>query len=120
MKKKVQKLFLQNKKRSLKKIVGTFEKPRLSIFRSNKHIYAQLIDDVIGKTIVSSSTLDKDIKDSLISSATKEASKTVGNQIAKYALLKNISKIVFDRGNHPYHGRVEALAIGARESGLVF
>jgi large subunit ribosomal protein L18 len=120
MKKKVKKLFLQAKKRSLKKIVGTFEKPRLSVFRSHKHIYAQLIDDKNGHTLAFSSTLDKEFASTLQVTATKTASFIVGQQLAKKALLKHIKIVVFDRGNRPYHGRIRNVAEGAREQGLIF
>lgn len=120
MKKKVKKLFLQAKKRSLKKIVGTFEKPRLSVFRSHKHIYAQLIDDKNGHTLAFSSTLDKELATTLQVTATKAASFSVGQQLAKKALLKHIKTVVFDRGNRPYHGRIQNVAEGAREQGLIF
>jgi len=117
---KLKKLYIQAKKRSLKKIVGTTEKPRLAVFRSHKHIYAQLIDDKTSTTIAFSSTLEKEIKEKLSSFATKEASFLVGENIAKKALTKNVTKIVFDRGDKPYHGRIEQLAEGARKEGLVF
>lgn len=120
MKKKTKKLYLQNKKRSLKKIVGTTERPRLSVFRSHKHIYAQLIDDRLGVTIAASSSVQKTIKKDMSSTATKEASKMVGIAIGKLGLEKQIGKIVFDRGNRPYQGRIESVANGAREAGLIF
>jgi large subunit ribosomal protein L18 len=120
MKTKQKKLYIQAKKRSLKKIVGTTEKPRLAIFRSHKHIYAQLIDDKTSTTIAFSSTLEKEIKEKTSALATKEASFFVGENIAKKALTKNITKIVFDRGNKPYHGRIQHLAEGARKEGLIF
>lgn len=120
MKKRVKKLFLQAKKRSLKKIIGTVEKPRLSVFRSHKHIYAQLIDDKNGHTLAFSSTLDKEIAPTLTVTATKEAAFLVGQQLAKKALIKQINTVVFDRGNRPYHGRIQKIAEGAREQGLIF
>lgn len=120
MKKKVTKLYLQQKKRYLKKILGTSNKPRLSVFRSHKHIYAQLIDDTKKLTLTSSSTLEKEIKKQYISSSTKQASFLVGQQIAKKAIEKNITTIVFDRGSKPYHGRIAQIAEGARENGLIF
>ena len=120
MKKKVKKLYLQNKKRSLKKIVGTNERPRLSVFRSHKHIYAQLIDDRLGTTIAATASVQKSIKAAFNSTATKEASKAVGKAIGKLALDKQVTRIVFDRGNRPYHGRIESVADGAREAGLIF
>ena len=120
MKKKLKKLYLQKKRRALKKIVGTSERPRLSIFRSHKHIYAQLIDDSKGITLAASSTLNKDILSEGISTSTQAASVLVGQDVAKKALQKQISLVVFDRGNRPYHGRVKAVSEGAREAGLIF
>jgi large subunit ribosomal protein L18 len=102
------------------KVKGTAERPRLSVFRSNENIYAQLIDDIQGKTILSSSTLDKDIKTLIKSGGTCEASKLVGEAIAKKSLENKIEKVVFDRGGRLYHGRVKALAEAAREKGLQF
>lgn len=108
------------KRRIRQKVKGTSEKPRLSVFRSNNHIYAQLIDDVIGKTILSSSTLDKSISSGLDSTSTCEASILVGKLLAKKSLEAKIDKVVFDRGGHIYHGRIKALADAAREEGLKF
>ncbi|MGJ3204137.1 50S ribosomal protein L18 [Geobacillus thermoleovorans] len=101
-----------------KKIFGTAERPRLSVFRSNKHIYAQIIDDTKSATIVSASTLDKEF--GLDSTNNIEAAKKVGELVAKRALEKGIKKVVFDRGGYLYHGRVKALADSAREAGLEF
>jgi large subunit ribosomal protein L18 len=121
MKKKTNKIYIQSKKRYLKKIVGTTTKPRLAVFRSHKHIYAQLIDDSNGKTILSSSTVDKIIREKVTKrTATKEASKLVGEIIAKKALEKNVQTIIFDRGSKPYHGRIAELAEGIRQVGLIF
>ena len=120
MKKKIKKLYLQAKKRYLKKVIGTIEKPRLAVFRSHKHIYAQLIDDKNSITLAFSSTLDPEVKKSITSTATLEASKIVGKNIAQKARLKNIEKVVFDRGNRPYHGRIKNVAEGARQEGLIF
>lgn len=120
MKKKIKKLFLQKKKRSLKKIVGTSERPRLAVYRSHKHIYAQLIDDTVGHTLAFSSTIDKEIAKTLESSSTEAASFTVGQTLAKKAVGKQIQTVVFDRGNRPYHGRIQKVAEGAREQGLIF
>lgn len=120
MKKKIKKIFLQQKKRYLKKIVGTLSKPRLAIFKSNNHIYAQLIDDQNGHTLAFSSTVSKNLKNELTSTATQAASLRVGEDIAEKALEKQITKIVFDRGNYPYHGRIKNLAEGARQKGLIF
>lgn len=101
-----------------KKVFGTAERPRLSVYRSEKNIYAQLVDDVAGKTVASASTLDKEYADKL--GCNKESAKIVGNMIAKRALEKGIKEVVFDRGGYIYHGRVKELAEGARESGLQF
>ncbi|AYD39268.1 50S ribosomal protein L18 [Clostridium fermenticellae] len=100
-----------------KKIFGTTERPRLSIYRSDKNIYAQIIDDINGVTLVSASTVEKDFTDK---GNNKEAAKKVGESIAKKALEKGIKEVVFDRGGYLYHGRVQSLAEGARESGLQF
>jgi len=99
------------------KISGTAECPRLCVYRSNTNLYAQIIDDVAGNTIVSCSTLDKDIK---TKHANKEAAKEVGTLIAKKAIEKNIKTVVFDRGGYIYHGVVKELAEAAREAGLEF
>jgi len=120
MKKKVKKLYLQQKKRYLQKINGTSEKPRLSVFKSHNHIYAQLIDDKNAHTLTCSSTLDKNLSQIITNSANKEASFLVGQDLAKKALEKNIKIVVFDRGSHPYHGRIKSLAEGSREQGLIF
>ncbi|AGT30408.1 50S ribosomal protein L18 [Geobacillus genomosp. 3] len=101
-----------------KKIVGTTERPRLSVFRSNKHIYAQIIDDTKSTTIVSASTLDKEF--GLDSTNNIDAAKKVGELVAQRALEKGIKQVVFDRGGYLYHGRVKALADAAREAGLEF
>jgi len=108
------------KRRIRQKIKGTSEKPRLSVFRSNNHIYAQLIDDVNGKTILSSSTIEKSISSEISSTNTCEASVLVGKSIAKKSLEAKIEKVVFDRGGRIYHGRIRALAEAAREAGLKF
>lgn len=100
------------------KISGTTSVPRLNVFRSNKNIYAQLIDDTNGKTVVSASSLDKDL--GLENTGNKEAAKAVGKAIAEKALKEGIDKVVFDRGGYLYHGRVKELAEGAREAGLKF
>ena len=100
-----------------KKISGTPERPRLSVYRSEKNIYAQIIDDVNAVTLVSASTLDKEVKTKY---ANKEAAKEVGTLIAKKAKEHKIENVVFDRGGYIYHGRVKALAEAAREAGLEF
>lgn len=100
-----------------RKISGTAECPRLCVYRSNTNLYAQIIDDVAGNTIVSASTLDKDVK---IKRANKEAAKEIGTLIAKKAAEKNIKTVVFDRGGYIYHGVIKELAEAAREAGLEF
>lgn len=109
------------KKRHLrirKRLSGTAARPRLNVFRSSKHIYAQLIDDVSGHTLVSASSLDKEL--GLASGSNVEAAKAVGSLIAKRAQEKGYTEVVFDRGGYLYHGRVKALAEAAREGGLQF
>ncbi len=101
-----------------KKIHGTAERPRLAVFRSEKNIYAQIIDDVAGRTLVAASSLDKDF--SLKVGSNKEAAKLVGEAVAKKAVEAGITEVVFDRGGYVYHGRVQMLAEGAREAGLKF
>ncbi|MDT8715831.1 50S ribosomal protein L18 [Clostridium sp. 19966] len=101
-----------------KKVHGTAERPRLSVFRSEKNIYAQIIDDVAQKTLVAASSLDKEFATKLGSN--KDAAKLVGEAVAKKALEKGIKAVVFDRGGYIYHGRVQQLAEGAREAGLEF
>ena len=104
-----------------KKISGTTECPRLAVFRSARHAYAQIIDDSTGKTLLSVSTLSKDLKEEVKTAKNPiERYKLIGKIAAKKALEKNISKVVFDRGGYLYHGRVKALADGAREGGLKF
>ena len=100
-----------------RKISGTPECPRLCVFRSNSNIYAQIIDDVAGNTLVSASTLDKEVK---TKHANKEAAKEVGTLIAKKAAEKNIKTVVFDRGGYIYHGVIKELAEAAREAGVEF
>ena len=99
-------------------IAGTASLPRLNVYRSNKHIYAQIIDDVKGVTLVSASSNDKELK--LANGSNIEAAKQVGALVAKRALEKGIEAVVFDRGGYLYHGRVQALAEAAREAGLKF
>ena len=106
------------KYRIRKIITGTATKPRLSVFRSNKEIYAQLVDDVSGNTLASASSRDKDVKNDKITRI--EISKLVGLSIGKKAIKAGIEKIGFDRGGYLYHGRVKSLAEGAREAGLKF
>jgi len=103
-----------------KKIYGMTERPRLNIFRSLNHVYAQIIDDSSGKVLASASTLDKELKGRLNTGGNINAAKEVGLLVAKRAMEKGIKKIMFDRGGYLYHGRVKALADAARETGLEF
>lgn len=114
------KLRLKRHRRIRGKISGTAERPRLSIFRSNKNIYAQLIDDVAGVTLASASTLDENVSDATSDATKVEQAAAVGKAIAEAAKAKNISTVVFDRSGYLYHGRVQALADAARENGLDF
>ena len=112
---------LRRKKRVRKKVFGTSERPRLSVYRSLKHIYAQVIDDTKGITLAAASTLDPALREQLKEIKGKiEAARLVGKLVAERALEKGIKKVVFDRGGFKYHGRVKALADGAREAGLEF
>ena len=111
---------LRRHRRVRNKISGTAARPRLDVFRSAKHIYAQIIDDEAGVTLVSANTLDKEIKAEFPYGGNAEAAKAVGALVAKRALEKGIENVVFDRGGYIYHGRVQALADGAREAGLKF
>ncbi|MBR1758673.1 MAG: 50S ribosomal protein L18 [Lachnospiraceae bacterium] len=101
-------------------LAGTSERPRLAVFRSNNHMYAQIIDDSVGKTLVSASTLDADIKGQVEYTDTVEAAACVGTVVAKRALEAGIKEVVFDRGGYIYKGKVQALADAAREAGLEF
>ena len=102
------------------RFAGTAERPRLAVFRSNNHMYAQIIDDTVGNTLVSASTLDKEVKDELEKTNNIEAAEKLGTIIAKKALDKGITTVVFDRGGFVYQGKVKALADAAREAGLEF
>ena len=99
---------------------GTAERPRLAVFRRNNHMYAQVIDDVAGKTLVSASTLEKDIKSALKATDNVDAAAYIGDVVAKRAMEKGIKAVVFDRGGYIYHGKVAALAEAARKAGLEF
>lgn len=99
---------------------GTAERPRLSVFRSHKHIYAQVIDDSTGKTVASASTQDKDVRGQASYGGNKNAAAVVGKAVAAKAIAAGITKVAFDRGPYKYHGRVAALADAAREGGLNF
>jgi large subunit ribosomal protein L18 len=103
-----------------RKVEGTTARPRLNVFRSTKHIYAQLIDDVTGITLASASTVDPELKGSVEHGGNVDAAKKVGELVAKRALEKGVKEVVFDRGGYLYHGRIQALADAAREAGLDF
>ena len=111
----------ESKHRKLRnRFSGTAERPRLAVFRSNNHMYAQIIDDTVGKTLVSASTLDKDVKAELEKTNNVEAATVVGTVVAKKALEKGITTVVYDRGGFVYEGKVKALAEAAGEAGLEF
>jgi large subunit ribosomal protein L18 len=103
-----------------RKIVGTAERPRLTVFRSSKHIYAQLIDDLTGNTLAAASSQTPELRDQVKYGGNVKAAKVVGQKLAEVARAKGIAKAAFDRGHYRYHGRVKALAEGAREGGLEF
>ena len=110
-----------NKHRKLRnRFSGTAERPRLAVFRSNNHMYAQIMDDTAGNTLVSASTLQKDVKAELEKTNNVEAAAYLGTVIAKKAIEKGITSVVFDRGGFIYHGKIKALADAAREAGLNF
>lgn len=108
----------KRKKRIRSKVNGDAKRPRLAVFRSNSHIYCQLIDDDKGVTIVAASTQEAELREKM--GATIEGAKSIGGLLAKRALAKNISQVVFDRSGYIYHGRIKALADSARENGLKF
>ncbi|AWB47058.1 50S ribosomal protein L18 [Paenibacillus sp. CAA11] len=103
-----------------KKIQGTAERPRLNVYRSAKHIYAQIIDDVAGVTLASASTVDKELSKEIGNGGNVESARKVGELIAKRGQEKGVKNVVFDRGGYLYHGRIQALADAAREAGLEF
>lgn len=105
---------------NLERVAARETRPRLSVFRSGRQIYAQVINDLEGKTLASASTLDADLKEKVKGGANKDAAQAVGKLVAERAKKVGVSKVVFDRGRYLYHGRVKALAEGAREGGLVF
>jgi large subunit ribosomal protein L18 len=111
---------LKRKKRIRKNIFGHQDRPRLSVFRSSRHIYAQIVDDTAGATLVSASTLDREFKENKVEGKKVDIAKAVGNLIGKRALDKGISKVVLDRNGFLYHGRIKSLSEGAREAGLNF
>jgi len=116
-----QKITLRRKARVRRALKAhAYGKPRLSVFRSSKQIYCQIIDDSVGKTLASASSMEKAQREALKTGATVEAAKIIGQLIAERALQAGIKEIVFDRGSYMYHGRVKALADGAREGGLAF
>lgn len=111
---------LRRQTRVRRKVRGAEERPRLCVYRSARHIYAQIIEDTTGKTLASASTLSKGVADGVAHGGNVEAAQAVGQAIAKKALEKNIKQVVFDRNGFLYHGRVKALADAAREAGLTF
>jgi len=118
---KAKKESLERRKRRVRaKIFGTAERPRLNVRRTNAHIYAQLVDDKAGKTLCSASTIDPEFKATGKIGSNKEAAELVGKLVGERALAKGITEVTFDRGGHLYHGRVKALADGARAAGLKF
>ena len=114
------KVRVQKHRRLRNKIQGTAQRPRLAVFRSEKHIYAQIIDDMTGTTLAAASTVEKEIASTLEATSNVAAAAAVGTAIAKKAAAKGIENVVFDRGGFLYHGRVKALADAAREAGLQF
>ena len=118
--KKIQKAALRRKRHVRKKVFGTPERPRLSVFRSSRHIYAQIIDDVAGLTLVSASTKAKALADQKGSGGNRKAAEIIGETVAKQALGVGIKCVCFDRNRYRFHGRVKALADAARKAGLVF
>jgi large subunit ribosomal protein L18 len=114
-----QQLRLKRKKRIRKKISGTTEKPRLTVYKSCKHIYAQLIDDIDSKTILSASSIEKEIKLLPPFESKTNMAKYIGETVARRAIEQGIKRVVFDRNGYVYHGRVKAVADGAREAGLI-
>jgi len=102
------------------KVCGSLERPRLTVYRSLKHMYAQIIDDASGVTLVSASSMGRDMRDELKKKNTVDAAKAIGMAIAKKALARDIKQVVFDRNGYAYHGKVKALADAAREAGLDF
>ncbi|PJF41459.1 MAG: 50S ribosomal protein L18 [Phototrophicales bacterium] len=111
---------LRRHRRMRNRVVGTPERPRLNVYRSLQHIYAQVIDDINGKTLVSASTIDKEVAAKAAGKSGVEAAQIVGQVVGERAKKAGINTVVFDRGGYKYHGRVAALAAGAREAGLEF
>jgi large subunit ribosomal protein L18 len=110
----------RRKRRVRRNIFGTGDRPRLNVFRSRAHIYAQIIDDLRGHTLVAASTLDADLRTALKSTSSVEAAKAVGKLLAERAKAAKVAAVVFDRGGRLYHGRIRALAEASREGGLQF
>lgn len=119
-KKSRQEVRVKKHNRMRNRFSGTAERPRLAVFRSNNHMYAQIIDDTVGNTLVSASTLEKSVKSELEKTNNVDAAAYLGTIIAKRAIEKGIKTVVFDRGGYLYHGKVAALAEAAREAGLEF
>lgn len=113
-----QQIRFKRKKRIRARVEGSADQPRMTVFRSNQHLYVQLIDDTKGHTLVAASTLEEELKDK--AGDTIDGAKVLGNMVAKRALAKNIQNVVFDRSGYLYHGRIKALADAAREGGLKF
>ena len=111
---------LARKNRVRKQVSGTPERPRLTVYKSVKHIYVQIVDDTTGQTLAAASSMGRDVRDDLKKTATVEAARIVGLAIGRKALSRDITKVVFDRNGYPYHGKVKALADAAREAGLQF
>lgn len=118
--KKIRRLRIRRKRRVRKPLQGTASKPRLSVFRSNKHVYCQIIDDGARQTLASASTRDKDLRSGMKATANTDAAAAIGKSIAEKAIAAGINEVSFDRGPYKYHGRVAALADAAREAGLKF
>ena len=116
---KVKKAALRRKYHVRKRVFGTPDRPRLSVFRSNRHIYAQIIDDIAGATLISTSTRAKGLREQLPNGGDKKAAEAIGQAVAKQALGVGIKCVCFDRNRYKYHGRVKALAEAARKAGLV-
>ena len=120
MSEKSRKARIRRHRRVRAKIFGTPERPRLNVFRSLGHIYAQVIDDTVGHTLVSASTIDRELRDQVAGKDKTEAARMVGELVAKRAQALGIKKVIFDRGGYRFHGRIKALADAAREAGLDF
>jgi len=116
----VKRAALRRKFHVRKKVFGTRDRPRLSVFRSNRHIYAQIIDDVAGATLVAASTRTRGLRDQLSTGGNTKAAQVIGTAVAKQAIQVGIKCVCFDRNRHKFHGRVKALAEAARQAGLVF